>query len=266
MRGISKIIIIIIINMMLLVLPTLVSAKELGNEEILSETTKYYKTVTTYPNNYGMSTYSATSNSTDSYTVEVSEDEYGAQSDDFQLLNVSQTNALASSYVETTYKKLTISISKENTYYRYKTTLTWKSIPKVRSYDTIAIGFPASVKYKGTMDFTNEYCTTAGNCSTVTGYSYGYYGNNGVAATFKVPTGSLKSLKQTLATDIKKNTTATIVKQTAAGDYAHATETVSLTNAKKYTVGLAGIKHDTGAIISMYDEIDRADVTISCNW
>ncbi len=222
-----------------------------SEEEILAEEIKYYKT--TIFDNGAISIMSK--DNAISTTVEITKEEY--ESSGFN-------NISPNTIVETEYKKMTTTISSVNSYYRYKVNLEWKNIPKVRSYDTIAIGFPASVKPKMTPIFSENYCTLS-NCYTTTGYQYLYSGQNGVGVTFQVPTGELKSMSQTLYVDMQKNTSSTIVTQYAYGDYAHAVKSISLDKAKNYTVSTIGIKYDSSNI-SYYDEINYARATWNGNW
>lgn len=104
---------IITLIMILLLLPFITEAKELSNvddDKLLIETTKYYKTT----NNYAF--YKKELTVENSNTIEITKDEY----DSFNVQNSKATT------VETTYKKLTSSISKNGNFYRYKAKLTWK--------------------------------------------------------------------------------------------------------------------------------------------
>lgn len=237
--------------LLLLAVPVIVFAED--EEEILAQEIKYYKTTTSTLNSRNINNISNVNIST---TVEITKEEY----DSFDVNNSSPYTI-----VETEYKKMTTTISSVNSYYRYKVSLEWKNIPKVRSYDTIAIGFPASVKPKLTPIFSENYCTSSNNCYNTTGYKYLYTGNNGVGVTFQVPTGDIKSMDQTLYVDMQKNTTSTIITQYAYGDYAHAIKSISLDNAKNYTVSTIGIKFDS-TNISYYDEINYARATWTGNW
>ncbi len=240
---------VLMLFIMFIVLPYIVCAK--GNETILAEQTKYYKTI--YFDNeltYMMN------NSNISRTLEITKDEYDSYEKDKYSLNGT---------IETEYKKLTVTISSINSYYRYKVNLEWKSIPKIRSYDTIAIGFPASVKPKLRPIFSEDYCTDKGKCYNTTGYHFLYSGDNGVGVTFQVPTGNLKSLNQTLYVDMQKNTSSTIIAQYAYGDYAHAVKTISLNNAQKYKVNTGGIIYEDTSI-TYYDAISTAKATWNGNW
>lgn len=229
----------------LLLLPSIIFA-----EDIVAEETKYYMTTTMINNPIESSsgiTYI-------SQTEEITEEEYDS-------FDPEQTPRAT---VETTYKKLTTTISKVNsTTYKYKAKLTWKNFPKVRSYDLIGIGFYGSVTPAASSFFEEYYCTTGGTCNTLNGY-YSYDGNNGVGAMFNLPSGSLSTLRITISTNVvKKNSGSTIIEQRAAGDYAHATEYVSYNHAKQYSVNQTGV-HPTYS--SSYDSIPAAVATWTGTW
>ncbi len=173
-------------------------------------------------------------------------------------------NVNGSAYVETSYKKLTTTISNNGSYYRYKAVLNWKNFPKVRSYDTIAIGHYASVKLRGILHFEQTYCITDGTCRTIQAY-YPTTQDAGSAATFKVPTGDMTSLSQTLYFDVQKSVDATIVSQKATGDYAHAVENVTIGKARNFTISNSGIIFASSSKDS-FDEIPPAQATWSGSW
>ena len=64
---------------------------------------------------------------------------------------------------------------------------------------------------------------------------------------------------------MKKNVDATIIKQLAAGDYAHATKTITSNNALNATVATTGINLNS-SISGYYDEISPATATWNGNW
>ena len=238
------------IFILMLLLPTFVLAK-INEEEIVTQTTKYYKTININSNETQV--YSI--NDLNSYTIEITQEEYDSFKAD-QSLNAT---------IETTYKKMTTTISKVNSYYRYKVNLEWKNIPTIRSFDTIAIGFPASVKTKATPIFNEKYCVTNSECYTTTSYLHLYNDKNGIGVTFQVPTGNLVTMNQILYVDMQKNTTSTIIAQYAYGDYAHAIKTISLSKAKNYIVNTNGIEYNSSNI-SYYDEINYAKATWNGSW
>lgn len=226
------------------------------NFEVVSQVEKYYKT-TTNINENEFSTMSLNNVEFNSITEEITEDEYNSFTESENLINVSGT-------IETTYKKLTTSILSNGSYYRYKAVLTWKNMPKVRSYDTIAIGYYASVKPRTSLYFSQSYCFTDGSCSTTTAY-YPHTFTAGSSATFKLPSGSLSSLSQTFYFDVKKAVDATVIQQNASGDYSHATKSISATNAQKYTVSNTGIHLDS-SISGYYDDINVARAIWTGTW
>lgn len=243
-----------LLTISLMVLPNL-KADCIIEEDLvlLAETTKYYKTITNSYSNENLLLYSnlIDSNST---TIEISEDEY----------NNVNLGLLPLASVETTYKKLTSSIYQNGNYYRYKADLYWKNIPSRKSYDIIAIGFNQSVKaVNNRIFFYQNYCQSDGICNTSSTHSPQIF-SGGVGTSFKLPDEQITSLNQTLYFDVEKNTSATIISQTAAADYSHATKIISFSDAKRYTVGLSGIS--LNGTSSYYDSINTANTTWSGNW
>lgn len=231
----------------LIAFPFVINAAEndSNNLELLDQVTKYYKIIVYYNND---------SLFNNSITTEISEEEYENSND---LLSKDAT-------VETTYKKLTSSIYQNGNYYRYKAKLVWKSIPSVRSYDIIGIGFYQSVKVKNNNTFfTQEYCISGGSCYT-SSINYPQVFNSGAGTSFQLPSGSLNSLNQTFYFDVEKNTSSTITTQLAASDYSHATSSISLNNSKKYTVNTNGIA--LNGVSSYYDSMNAAKAYWSGSW
>lgn len=241
---------ILLLTVLALSVPYTVLAKNSDDGEVIAEKTKYYKTI----ENRNISSFSLINNN--SYSVEITEEEYN---------NFDSSNNILGPIVETTYKKMTTSIIKYNSYYRYNVELLWKNVPKVRSYDTIAIGHMSNVIAKSSPVFKMNYCLTSGSCYNTNTYSYLYKSNNGIGITFSVPTGEVASMKQNIYIDVEKNTSSTIIKQVASGDYAHAIKTISISDAKKYTVDINGIILNS-AISSSYDSIDTAQVVWNGTW
>lgn len=222
-------------------------------EQLVAKEEKYYKTISTNSNSSLMSLNS--SNNLNSFTIEVSKDEY----DEFIPSYSTQSNT-----TETTYKKMTTSIYKSGSKYRYQVELNWKNIPKTRSYDIIGIGFLSSVK-ASSISFTNNYCTSKSECTQNSNARYTYTSNNGVGVVFELKQGNVISMSQKLSIDISKNTSSKITKQVAYGDYSHATSNISLTNAEKYAVNTQGIMLNND-IKNYYDEIKTADATWTGSW
>lgn len=240
----------------LFMIPMSVFAGDETDFVVVSENTKYYKTVVYKKSNQ---LYSLDNNIV-SETFEVSEEEFN-----YESLNSNVVLAGYSGVIETNYKKMTTTIASNGNYYRYKVVLNWKNIPSTRSYDIIGIGFLGSVKVHNSLNFTQEYCTSISNCTTST-TNYPQIFSSGAGTTFKLPTGTLTSLKQTLYFDVEKNTTSTIILQEAYGDYSHATSSISLANAKKYSVvANVGISLNS-SITSYYDTISVAKASWEGTW
>lgn len=249
--------ILLLIGIMLI--PNLVFAKEDNlnyDTNIISTSTKYYKTIINYSNNVETNDIKSKINNTNYQTIEISKEEYDNSLSDISIKGTGTT--------ETNYKKLTTTISTSNTRYRYKTELTWKTMPSTRSYDVIAIGNLSNVKYYSNLYFSQYYCTTSGSCNTLTTY-YPKSSNTGVGATFKLPEGNINVLKQTLYYDVQKNTVGTINYQAAYGDYAHSIQNVSLSDAQNYNINTSGITFN-GNSGTNFDNISPAVATWNGSW
>ena len=194
-------------------------------------------------------------------TYEITEEEYESASRDEPDMILGTTT------INTEYKKMTTRLYANGLYYRYEVDLFWKKLPKVRSYDIIAIGHYGSVKVSSQgVYFNQEACTTSTNCTTYnTNYPQTFV--SGYGTSFKLPTGSLFSLEQKLFFNATKtDPNSTVISQRAAGDYAHAVKTVTLATSKKYTVNYgSGIDVDA-TITSSYDTINAAVTTWSGTW
>lgn len=242
--------------MFFLLFPAVVFAEKEAEFEVVAMEEKYYKTTTKIIGG-DYSTFALQDNNL-SYTEEITKEEYDAYK-----ANSVETNGTTS--IETTYKKLITYILSNGSYYRYKAVLDWKKFPKVRSYDTIAIGYYASVKQRGAVQFEQTYCPIDGACRTIQAY-YPQTFTAGSSATFKVPTGDMTKLTQTIYFDVQKvNNTTTVVAQLAAGDYSHAIKTVSVDTAKNFIVSTSGITYNAN-VRSSFDEIQVAQATWTGSW
>lgn len=236
------------IILLIMLIPTFVYAKidESAFDEIVTE--KYYKTIYNLNCNTGINC---------SATTEVSAFEY-------ETSDIILNSTMGNGQTETAYKKMTTSITKNGSYYRYKVVLNWKQIPSTRSYDIIAIGFDGSkVSYKNNINFEQYSCTTV--CTT-TYTSYYHIFTNGVGTIFQLPTTSnLTTLRQTFSFNVKKAGNGTITSQKAYGDYAHAQIAVAQNDAQNYTVSTTGISLNN-SIFNNYDDINPAIATWSGSW
>lgn len=242
--------------LLFLVFPGITHAQEEKMFEVVAMEEKYYKTITKVEN----SDYSIFSSDTSnySYSVEISKEEYDSY-------KPSMIESNATTTIETNYKKLTTYLLSNGSYFRYKAVLDWKNFPKVRSYDTIAIGHYASVRPLLGVQFEQTYCPVNGACRTIQGY-YAQTFASGSAATFKLPAGDLTKLTQTIYFDVEKvNSNSTVISQKISGDYSHAIKTVSVDTAQKFTISNSGILYDA-SVRSSFDEIQTAQVTWNGNW
>lgn len=204
---------------------------------------KYYKTI--YADLNG-----------DYYSTELTEDEYNNQS----------SNNMRG-YVETTYKKLvtTISRNSDNTF-RFKASLNWKQFPAVRSYDIIGIGFNDNVYISSGVTFVYYYCDAAGNCPDSTGYYNKKKLSTGGGVVYKLPSGDIRGLGSAIYYDVSKNNSSqTITELEMCGDYSHATATVSQSNISDYSVNINGIQLFSG-LAGYYDEIPCSSTEWGGTW
>lgn len=214
-------------------------------------TTKYYKTTTTTL--YGTTT---------TETTEVTEQEY-LNSDEN-----SQVSIAASGTVETTYKRMTASITDTSNSSRklYKVYMYWKQMPSTRSYDIIGLGYQSSlVELYLQPTFKNLY--TYGGTTYVDDTNIPKANTSGRGAVFPLPSNTISTLCQELSFEvIKVDSSETISSLTACGDYAHATSSVSSTTANNnYSIDTLGL-YLNSTINSKYDAIDVAQVYYNSAW
>ncbi len=244
---------------MLMLIPLSVSADSNDNGRVVAQTTKYYRTVSILSNSEVKQRTSL--GEVSSFTTEITQEEY----DNFNPSTEDSIHPRSGATIETNYKRLTTTIYEYRNYFNYEATLTWKNIPKVRSFDIIAIGHYNNVTNDGGVNFTQTQCYSANNCDDNIGYT-NIEGVNGSAAVFSLPTGTLTSLEQVMDFDVvKTNSNSTITYQEAVGDYSHATSTISYTNAQRFTVNLLGINLNS-SITSYYDTTPEATAYWEGTW
>ena len=213
-------------------------------------TTKYLKTTTT--TRFGVTT---------SETVEVTEAEYLSSPDE-------SYSTFASGTVESTYKKMTASIttSTNNSNYKlYKVYMYWKQMPSTRSYDIIGMGFESSlVEPVYSADFSNFYTY---NGETHFDYVHTQKSStNGKSAVFELPDNDIVTLGQELKFEVEKIYSSAINILDCAGDYAHATSTVSESSAvANHYMGIQGLVLNS-TISSKYDTMSSAEVYWTGSW
>lgn len=233
---------------------------------ILANTTKYYKIVTLYENDSN-DLLSVSSKMPISYSEEISEEQYNNSE------NTVRPYGLSNGYTETEYKKMTTTIIRVNGRYRYKNTLVWKKIPKVRSYDIMAIGIDSIVSG---ISSTKYFKRTA----DILGANTCYYDSNttgtwelsgtGYGVTFKLPSNNInytvQGLEMYMYFDVQKLLSTTIKTLNAYGDYKHAIITVNSSVSSGFSVGTSGINFDVGVSNTLeesYDSINTAQATWS---
>ena len=137
----------------------------------------------------------------------------------------------------------------------------WKSIPSVRSHDIIAIrtNGPSYSLSSATSFFRYSTSTTSNQINSTSSSNNVTSASNGVGFVYKIPTGSLTSLKFYMDTGVSGS-------GTVAASYQHAKSSVSKANAMNYYFsgsGLGGvIKHNSNSISSKYDGMSGVSLSI----
>lgn len=248
------------IFIIMLMIPFIANASSPEEETFVkvAEEVKYIKTTSIINNSSVMR--NADLEEMTSISTEVSKEEFDKAPTTSEPIS-SSTRALAEVGTETTYKRLTTTIEKSSTYYRYTTNLYWKNIPRVRSYDIIALGHYGDVEpyNSNTIMFNQEYCLTATSCY-ISGSSAERVTTYGTLEVFHLPENTLVSLEQTLAFTVKKAGNWTINVQKAAGDYSHATSAVTANlAANNATIGVGGLVLNE----NIYDYYDTTPAAIA---
>lgn len=239
------------------------------NGEIVAQTTKYYKTITTYSD---VSTYSI-NNATNptSITIEITEEEYNNSNDELLITPLGNTNG----YTETNYKKMTTTIVKNGNYYRYKNDLVWKRMPSTRSYDIQGIGIDSTVSGVSSSKYFKRIADIEDSANLVCYFDNSTSGTwelsgTGYAVNFKLPantsTTTVTALSSHMYFDVQKLTSATILTLNAYGDYKHAQKTVSSSVSNGVSIGTDGISFDASVSVSItesYDSMSTAQATRS---
>ncbi len=161
---------------------------------------------------------------------------------------------MSSSYVETSFKRLDMYLSNNNTFYAADLYVDWKGIPTTRSFDVIAMrGQGMNLIEKSEMGYQKFY---KGNTYDVVSYVY-----NGTNILINYPWGygiSMNLVDDKDITDFKLYTSAYFTKTTSGtgyvyGAYQHATEDVTLAESKNYKINANGLG---GVIFFMDDTTD----------
>ena len=204
----------------------------------LVKSEKYYKTVIDHLNNVVTNT-------------EVTENEFNNYNPNIQTLSVSN-------FVETQYKKLSLTLSDNHDGYGdIFVGLLWKMIPSTRAFDVIAVRYVGMTDVDGTQ-YGRQIWGTNGN------YSYVEYGWNGTNIN-RQDNGFGLSMNITNDSTINylENYIGSAVQftgnfQWAGASYQHATSNTTLAQSKSYTLaenGKNGVILFTGNIGEKYDNM-----------
>ena len=204
----------------------------------LVKSEKYYKTVIDHLNNVVTNT-------------EVTENEFNNYNPNIQTLSVSN-------FVETQYKKLSLTLSDNHDGYGdIFVGLLWRMIPSTRSFDVIAVRYVGMTDVDGTQ-WGRQIWGTNGNYSYV---EYGWNGtninrqDNGFGISMNITNDSTINY---LENYIESAVQFTGNFQWAGASYQHATSNTTLAQSKSYTLaedGKNGVILFTGNIGSKYDNM-----------
>lgn len=204
----------------------------------LVKSEKYYKTVINHLNNVVTNT-------------EVTENEFNNYNPNVQTLSVSN-------FVETQYKKLSLTLSdNHNGYGDIFVGLLWKMIPSTRSFDVIAVRYVGMTDVDGTQ-IGRQIWGTNGNYTYV---NYGWNGtninrqDNGFGISMNITNDSTINY---LENYIESAVEFTGNFQWAGASYQHATSNTTLAQSKSYTLaenGKNGVILFTGNIGEKYDNM-----------
>jgi hypothetical protein len=204
----------------------------------LVKSEKYYKTVIDHLNNVVTNT-------------EVTENEFNNYNPNIQTLSVSN-------FVETQYKKLSLTLSDNHDGYGdIFVGLLWKMIPSTRAFDVIAVRYVGMSDVDGTQ-YGRQIWGTNGNYSYV---EYGWNGtninrqDNGFGISMNITNDStINYLENYIGSAVKFNGNF----QWAGASYQHATSNTTLAQSKSYTLaenGKNGVILFTGNIGEKYDNM-----------
>lgn len=204
----------------------------------LVKSEKYYKTVIDHLNNVVTNT-------------EVTENEFNNYNPNVQTLSVSN-------FVETQYKKLSLTLSDNHDGYGdIFVGLLWKMIPSTRSFDVIAVRYVGMSDVDGTQ-WGKQIWGTNGNYTYV---NYGWNGtninrqDNGFGISMNITNDStINYLENYIESAVKFNGNF----QWAGASYQHATSNTTLAQSKSYTLaenGKNGVILFTGNIGEKYDNM-----------
>lgn len=204
----------------------------------LVKSEKYYKTEIDHLNNVVTNT-------------EVTENEFNNYNPNVQTLSVSN-------FVETQYKKLSLTLSDNHDGYGdIFVGLLWKMIPSTRSFDVIAVRYVGMTDVDGTQ-YGRQIWGTNGNYTYV---NYGWNGtninrqDNGFGISMNITNDStINYLENYIGSAVEFTGNF----QWAGASYQHATSNTTLAQSKSYTLaenGKNGVILFTGNIGEKYDNM-----------
>ena len=204
----------------------------------LVKSEKYYKTEIDHLNNVVTNT-------------EVTENEFNNYNPNVQTLSVSN-------FVETQYKKLSLTLSDNHDGYGdIFVGLLWKMIPSTRAFDVIAVRYVGMTDVDGTQ-YGRQIWGTNGNYSYV---NYGWNGtninrqDNGFGISMNITNDStINYLENYIGSAVEFTGNF----QWAGASYQHATSNTTLAQSKSYTLaenGKNGVILFTGNIGEKYDNM-----------
>ena len=204
----------------------------------LVKSEKYYKTEIDHLNNVVTNT-------------EVTENEFNNYNPNVQTLSVSN-------FVETQYKKLSLTLSdNHNGYGDIFVGLLWKMIPSTRAFDVIAVRYVGMTDVDGTQ-WGRQIWGTNGNYTYV---NYGWNGtninrqDNGFGISMNITNDStINYLENYIGSAVEFTGNF----QWAGASYQHATSNTTLAQSKSYTLaenGKNGVILFTGNIGEKYDNM-----------
>lgn len=245
--------------------------------QVVSQTTKYYKTVK-FSNNNTLNYLSRLNNDSMVITTEITEEEYESNND-----YVIQPFENKPGITDITKQKLVTTIVAVNGRYRLKTDHTWKDHPTARYYDVIAIGIDATVSGIPDTKYFKQSWTEHNECDKVSYRRTSTSGtwtisSSGYGVKFKLPVeksqcGSYTPPFGTPIFQFKKNQfltsymyfeinklTSPINTINAYGDYAHAIKSIDLNFVWGFTIGSGGAGVGITIEASNSTKFDHIDV------
>ncbi len=171
---------------------------------------------------------------------------------------------LGSGFYSNSSYKITTSIVKLSSTFRYKISIVWQTIPSVRSYDILGIGINSNVKVNSAPYFSMTYCYSVNNCKTVQTSMKRVF-TTGAGVTFKWTSENLTSANAYFYFDVSKNTNNTLKSLSAYGAYANAEKNVSVNVSDNYSVNSLGINLNS-TYLDSYNRHSKITASWTGSW